>query len=133
MTVATQDNTPVYSTWGSRPECSRAQPYTHLVMASTADASSLNLYSWNCSSGFVNQTSQISSLLRNKKRIYSLASHVDGKIYVRFDAGKGVEIEEWAVPKISGDEWVVSGNVTVGTETSKNGSVIIQAPSSPLR
>lgn len=98
-------------------------------MATTADATGLNLYSWNCSSGFVNQTSQITSLLRNKRRIFSLASHVDGKIYVRFDAGRGVQIEEWAVPKISGDEWVVTGNVTVGTEAAKNGSVIISAPS----
>ncbi|KAE9989910.1 hypothetical protein EG327_002097 [Venturia inaequalis] len=131
MAVAIQDNGPVYTTWGQRPECSRLLQYTHLVMTTTADASGLNLYSWNCSSGFVNQTSQITSLLRNKRQIFSLASHIDGKIYVRFDAGRGAEIEEWAVPKIAGESWSVTGNVTMGAETAKNGSVILSAPTLP--
>ncbi|KAE9968727.1 hypothetical protein EG328_007293 [Venturia inaequalis] len=131
MAVAIQDNGPVYTTWGQRPECSRLLQYTHLVMTTTADASGLNLYSWNCSSGFVNQTSQITSLLRNKRHIFSLASHIDGKIYVRFDAGRGAEIEEWAVPKIAGESWRVTGNVTMGAETAKNGSVILSTPTLP--
>jgi len=81
LTVALQNNTSPYS-WGQRPECSRLLPYTHLVLATSSDGSSLSLNSWNCSSGFGIQTAQIAPLLQGKKRFFALASHQDGRGFV---------------------------------------------------
>jgi hypothetical protein len=52
------------------------------------------------------------SMLWSKKKVFALASHSDRRLYVRFNAGQGAQIEEYVVPKLSGVD--VSGNVTTG-------------------
>jgi hypothetical protein len=120
LVVIAQNNTSLYPTWGDRPECSRNAPLTHLILYTNTDRSGLNLDSWNCSSGLINQTNNIASLVGRNRKYLGLASHQDGKVYVQYDQGFGPEIEEWAVPQNSLANWVMSGKVNVKTESSKS-------------
>ncbi|KAJ8133256.1 hypothetical protein O1611_g360 [Lasiodiplodia mahajangana] len=112
LSISTQDNRD-YFTNTTLPDCARGdQPFTHLIMFPTPDQSSLNLISWNCSSGFVNQTTKIEPLLKAPRTYLGLANTVssldpeDQRVYVLFDGGDGPEIEEWQVPPGSRDaDW----------------------------
>ncbi|KAI1121625.1 hypothetical protein F5Y10DRAFT_282351 [Nemania abortiva] len=119
LSISTQDNRD-YFTKDTLPECARGddQPLTHLIMFPTLDRSSLNLISWNCSSGFVNQTMRIQSLLQANRTYLGLTSTVsslhlnDQRVYVLFDAGDGPEIEEWQVPPgAQNANWKILGRV----------------------
>jgi hypothetical protein len=82
------------------------------VLYSGPDTMDLNLSSWNCSSGFLNQTKSIVALTKGKGKVISLASHDDSKAYVQWSTGGGLsEIEQWNVPSTARDEWEVSGQV----------------------
>lgn len=89
-------------------------------MFPTGDQSSLTLVSWNCSSGFYNQTARIEPLLHANRTYLGLADTVtslnssDQRVYVLFDDGDGPKIEEWQVPTGSQDaDWKVLGTVEV--------------------
>ncbi|KAI0113933.1 hypothetical protein GGR51DRAFT_556431 [Nemania sp. FL0031] len=119
LSISTQDNRD-YFTNTTLPECATEddQPLTHLIMFPTPDQSSLNLISWNCSSGFVDQTTKIEPLLKAPRTYLGLANTVsslnpeDQRVYVLFDAGDGPEIEEWQVPPgAQNADWRVLGPV----------------------
>ncbi|KAI9711792.1 MAG: hypothetical protein M1820_001937 [Bogoriella megaspora] len=111
ITVVSQDNSPSF-TQDLFPECAKTHPLTHLILYTSADQSTLNLNTWNCSKGFVNSTAEIAQLLKPDTTYLALASHNDGRIYVMFDPGTGPEIEEWTVPSLSGNAWTGVRNVT---------------------
>ena len=105
VTALTQDNTPLFPTWADRPQCSWLLPPTQLFIFGSDDASTLNAVTWNCSDGFVDITSSLANVLKPKRSYLALSSHDDGKIYVMFDAGDGPQIEQWAMPRFSGQIW----------------------------
>ncbi|KAK4221935.1 hypothetical protein QBC38DRAFT_491053 [Podospora fimiseda] len=120
--ITTEDNRNYYSS-STLPECatpSRGTSLTHLILFATPDKKDLNMVSWNCSSGFVDQKSRISGLLKPGRTYLGLSatpqsqtnlSFVDQRVYVMFDEGKGeVKMEEWQVPSSGG----TSGNLAVG-------------------
>jgi hypothetical protein len=111
LTVVGQDNTHFF-TMETVPECSKKQLFTHLILYTIPDRSSVNLNVWNCSSGFVNSTSQIQPLLKPNTTYLELASYNNGSVYVLFDQGNGPQIEEWVTPLVSGDPWKPARNVT---------------------
>ncbi|KAL5878155.1 hypothetical protein ACKVWC_007305 [Pyricularia oryzae] len=127
LAVIPRDNTGFYNR-DTLPECARSAPYTHLILFASLDRSSLSLVSWNCSGGFVDQTSKIRPLLivpDRPKRTYlglaapqpdGLANNTpsSGRVYVLFDAGDGPEVEEWEAPLGGTDAaWEVIGPVPV--------------------
>ncbi|KAI0528332.1 hypothetical protein GGR58DRAFT_529053 [Xylaria digitata] len=103
LSISTQDNRDYFTTT-TLPECVADQQLTCLILFPTIDRNSLNFVSWNCSSGFLNQTTRIEPLLQSNRTYLGLASTVtsfdseDQRVYVLFDAGNGPEIEEWEVP-----------------------------------
>jgi hypothetical protein len=111
LTVVGQDNTHLFNA-DTVPECSKSRLLTHLILYAVPDRSSLNLDVWNCSAGFINSTSQIQPLLKENSTYLALTSHQNGSIYVMYDQGNGPQIEEWKVPKVSGDPWNSVQNVT---------------------
>ncbi|KAI0537000.1 hypothetical protein GGR58DRAFT_502728 [Xylaria digitata] len=121
ISVSTQDNRN-YFTAKTLPECAKedGQPLTHLIMFPTLDRRGLNLVSWNCSSGFLNQTTTIEPLLQENRTYLGIANTItslnpeDQRVYVLFDAGDGPEIEEWQVPPgAQNADWRVLGIVPV--------------------
>lgn len=117
--VSTQDNRNYYTTT-TLPECAEDAQLTHLLIFATADRSSLNLISWNCSSGFTDQQIQIAPLLKPDRVYLGLSSTLNSlsatnqRVYVLFDGGDGPEIEEWQVPEVSDNaKWKVLGSVPV--------------------
>ncbi|KAF2733135.1 hypothetical protein EJ04DRAFT_553597 [Polyplosphaeria fusca] len=111
--IATQNNTSFW-TPETMPECSLDTPLTHIILFATPDRSGLTLVYWNCSDGFVDQSSSISSLVKPNRSYLGLASHNDGRMYILYDAGDGPQIDEWQVP--DNDEhiaWSVVGPVPV--------------------
>ncbi|KAI0975671.1 hypothetical protein F4678DRAFT_483931 [Xylaria arbuscula] len=121
LSISTQDNRN-YFTSTTLPECVAIddQQLTHLILFPTLDQKGLNFISWNCSSGFLNQTDKIEPLLHDNRTYLGLASTVtsfdteDQRVYVLFDAGDGPEIEEWEVPLgAQGANWEVLGKVPV--------------------
>ncbi|GAW20965.1 hypothetical protein ANO14919_104780 [Xylariales sp. No.14919] len=120
LSVSTQDNRD-YFTDITLPDCAKHdQPLTHLIIFPTLDTKSLNLVSWNCSSGFLNQTTRLGPLLQENRTYLGLANTMtaldpeDQRVYVVFDAGDGPEIEEWQVPPgAQNAEWKVLGAIPV--------------------
>ncbi|KAI6357976.1 hypothetical protein MCOR25_007490 [Pyricularia grisea] len=127
LVVVPRDNTGFYNR-DTLPECARAAPYTHLILFASTDRSSLSLVSWNCSGGFVDQTSKINPLMvvanRPGRKYLGLAAPQpdglanstpsSGRVYVLFDAGDGPEVEEWQAPRGGTDAaWEVIGSVPV--------------------
>lgn len=89
-------------------------------MFATPDRSNLTLVSWNCSSGFLDQTSAIAPFLAQNRTYIGLANTLtslnsdDQRVYVLFDGGTGPEIEEWQVPPgAQHAQWKVLGSVPV--------------------
>jgi hypothetical protein len=67
---------------------------------------------WNCTVGFVDTTAQIQAFMKTNATYLALTSHGDAKVYVMFDLGNGPLIEEWTVPRYSGDKWGAVRNVS---------------------
>jgi hypothetical protein len=91
---------------------------TNLILYAVPDRSSLVLSAWNCSTGFLNHTSEIEPLQKANATYLSLAAMSDmvtgdGNVYIMFDSGNGPQVEEWTVPTRAGDPWVTRRNVTV--------------------
>jgi hypothetical protein len=91
----------------------------NLILFAVPNRSSLVLSAWNCTTGFLDHTSEIEPLQKPNTTYLSLAAMSDrvtgdGNLYVMFDSGNGPQVEEWTVPKRAGDPWVTSRNVTVG-------------------
>ena len=105
ITALTQDNTPLYTSWGERPQCSWTLPPTQLFVFGSSNGSTLNAVSWNCSAGFVILTPSLANVLKPNRTYQALSSHSDGKVYVMFDQGDGQQIEQWTVPQFSGQMW----------------------------
>ncbi|KAL2038105.1 hypothetical protein N7G274_009052 [Stereocaulon virgatum] len=117
LAVVAQDNQPLYTT-DTLPECTKNTPLTNLILFAVSDRTSLVLSAWNCSTGFLDQTSEIKPLQKVDTTFLSLAAMSDratgnGSVYIMFDSGSGPQVEEWAVPKRAGDPWVTTRNVTV--------------------
>ncbi|RWA05290.1 hypothetical protein EKO27_g9816 [Xylaria grammica] len=121
LSISTQDNRD-YFTSTTLPECATRDGHelTDLILFSTPDRSSLNFISWNCSSGFLDQTSYIAPLLQANRTYLGLTGTLtsfnpeDQRVYVLFDAGNGPEIEEWEVPPgAQNANWKVLGRVPV--------------------
>ncbi|KAK3723043.1 hypothetical protein LTR37_002189 [Vermiconidia calcicola] len=113
ITALTQDNTPLFPTWADRPQCSWFLPPTQLFLFGSADKSTVNAVTWNCSTGFVDITPSLQNVLKPKRDYLALSSHNDGKVYVMFDAGDGPQIEQWTVPQFSGQMWEHVSPVTI--------------------
>ena len=101
------------------PECTHNDDLraTNLILFAVPDCSSLILNAWNCSSGYLDHTSEIQPLQKANTTYLSLASTLDkatgnGSVYIMFDSGNGPQVEEWTVPKRAGDPWITSRNVT---------------------
>lgn len=82
------------------------------------DRSSIVLSAWNCSTGFLNHTSEIAPLQKPNTIFLALAAMSDmetgdANVYIMFDSGQGPQVEEWTVPTRAGDPWVDVRNVTV--------------------
>lgn len=117
LAVVAQDNQPLFTT-DLAPECMRETPLANLIFFAVPDRTSLVLNAWNCSSGFLDHTSEIEPLQKANTTFLSLSAMNDratgdGSLYIMFDPGTGPQIEEWTVPKRAGDPWVTSRNVTV--------------------
>ncbi|KAI0193475.1 hypothetical protein F4808DRAFT_475344 [Astrocystis sublimbata] len=122
LAVSTQDNRNYFAP-GTLPDCASGdnpQELTHLILFPSVDRSSLNLVSWNCSSGFLDQTTSIEPVLQQNRTYLGLANTLssldpeDQRVYVLFDAGGGPEIEEWQVPPgAQNADWKVLGTVPV--------------------
>ncbi|TLS21589.1 uncharacterized protein PpBr36_10132, partial [Pyricularia pennisetigena] len=127
LAVIPRDNTGFYNR-DTLPECARTAPYTHLILFASSDRSSLLLVSWNCSGGFVDQTSKIGPLVvvpgRPSRTYLALAAPQpdglanstpsSGRVFVLFDAGDGPQVEEWQAPRGGTDAaWEVIGPVPV--------------------
>jgi len=131
LCVTLEDNRNLFSST-TLPECVRTisaafTPYgvgafaTHLILFASPDRRSLNLVSWNCSSGFVEQQDRIADLLKPNRTYHGLAStpasnlkFTDQTVYVLYSedgevsdkegdsegerAGPAVKMEEWLVP-----------------------------------
>ena len=66
----------------------------------------------------MDHTSDIQHLQKPNTTFLSLAAMSDkatgeGSLYVMYDSGSGPQVEEWTVPRFTGDPWVTSRNVTV--------------------
>jgi len=90
----------------------------NLIIYTVPDRHTLVLNAWNCSTGFVDHTSEIKPLQKPNTTYLSLAAMNDretevGTVYVMFDSGAGPQIEEWTVPQRAGDPWITSRKVTV--------------------
>ncbi|RWA12667.1 hypothetical protein EKO27_g2435 [Xylaria grammica] len=120
LSVSTQDNRDYFADI-TLPDCAKhGQPLTHLIIFPTLDKKSLSLVSWNCSSGFLDQTTRLGPLLQANRTYLGLANTMtaldpeDQRVYVVFDAGDGPEIEEWQVPPgAQNAEWKVLGTIPV--------------------
>jgi hypothetical protein len=89
-----------------------------LILFAVPDRCSLILSAWNCTTGFLDHTSEIEPLQKANKTYLALAAMSDrvtgdGKVYI-FDSENGPQVEEWTVPKRKGDLWVTSRNVNMG-------------------
>jgi hypothetical protein len=58
-------------------------------------------------------TGQLSTLAIGSRKYLGLTSHDDGRVYVQYDKGAGPEMEEWAVPQTSVQQWTLVGKVNV--------------------
>jgi hypothetical protein len=114
--VTVEDNRKLFPQ-NAIPECARNRDnfMTHNLLFATADRRNLTLYSWNCSSGFVNQDSRIANLLKPNRTYLGLASTDVGRlpldnqrVYVMFDQGAGPQVEEWEFPS-----WKLLGEVPI--------------------
>jgi hypothetical protein len=90
---------------------------TNLILFTVPDRSSLVLSTWNCTTGFLDHTSEIEPLQKANTIYLSLAAMSDrvtgdGNVYIMLDSGNGPQVEEWTVPKRAGDPWATSRNVT---------------------
>lgn len=117
LAVVAQNNQPLYTT-DTLPECYQQTPLTNLVFFAAPDRKSLVLSAWNCTDGFQDHTAEIQPLQKANTTYLSLAAMSDratgdGNLYIMFDSGKGPEVEEWTVPKLAGEPWVVSQKVDV--------------------
>lgn len=117
LAVVAQDNQPLYTT-DTLPECAQNTPLTNLILFTVPDRTSLVLSAWNCTTGFLNHTSEIMPLQKANTKYLSLAAMSDkatgdGNVYIMFDSGNGRQVEEWTVPKRAGNPWVTSRKVTV--------------------
>ena len=118
LTVVSQDNQPLY-TQATLPECTHGDDLraTNLILYTVPDGSSLVLSAWNCSSGYLNHTSEIQPLQKPNTTYLSLTSSLDratgnGSVYIMYDSGGGPQVEEWTVPKRSGEPWTTRRDVT---------------------
>lgn len=102
--MVSQNNTSLF-TVAERPECSWPFPLIQLLLYPSANRSTLNLVAYNCSSGFVSPAPQLAPVPKENRTYLALLSHGDAKVYVMFDEGDGPEVEEWAMPELSGDAW----------------------------
>ncbi|KAF2258902.1 hypothetical protein CC78DRAFT_476888 [Lojkania enalia] len=113
LCITNQDNLDFWKD-GFVPECSEKDPYTDLILFASEDRKNLTLVSWNCSSGFIDQTNAIEPLLIPDRTYVSLASVANGTIFVLFDAGDGPELEQWKAPSGGTHSgWKVVGSVPV--------------------
>ena len=74
--------------------------------------------SWDCSLGISDRTVEIAPLQKANTTFLSLAAatHVqtgDANVYIMFDSGSGLQVEEWIMPRQAGLPWDTSNNVTV--------------------
>ncbi|KAF2108890.1 hypothetical protein BDV96DRAFT_652495 [Lophiotrema nucula] len=121
LCVSTQNYTSSFK-GNTLPDCADNTPNTQLILFATPDRSGLTLVSWNCSSGFLDQTSDIKSLAKSDRTYVGLSSHSDGSVYVMFDGGDGPEMEEWTVPKRAGSGgWQLRGTVPINTTIPATG------------
>ncbi|KAK4231924.1 hypothetical protein QBC38DRAFT_353556 [Podospora fimiseda] len=118
--VSTEDNRNYFSDT-TLAECARTNRgafITHLIFFASADRQDLNLVSWNCSSGFLDQKNRIRDLLKPGRTYLGLSatpqtnlSYVDQRVYVIYAEGSGQpKMEEWQVPESGG----VSGRIAPG-------------------
>lgn len=116
LAVVAQDNQPLHIS-DTLPGCTPDKALTNLIIFAVPDRSSLVLSAWNCTSGFLDHTSEIEPLQKANTTYLSLAAMSDkvtgdGNVYIMFDSGSGPQVEEWTVPKRADDPWVTSRNVT---------------------
>ncbi|KAL9118892.1 MAG: hypothetical protein Q9187_004552, partial [Circinaria calcarea] len=76
LVVVAQDNQPLYTT-DTLPECTHNTPLTNLILFAVPDRSSLVLSTWNCSTGFLDHTSEIEPLQKANTTYLSLAAMSD--------------------------------------------------------
>ncbi len=112
-----QDNQPLF-TIDKLPECAKATPLTNLIFFPAPDASSLILKTWNCTTGFLDQTNEIGALQKANTTYLSLATLNDkvtgnGTLFVMYDSGNGPLMEEWTVPLRAGEPWVRRRDVSI--------------------
>ncbi|KAH8896042.1 hypothetical protein GQ53DRAFT_792454 [Thozetella sp. PMI_491] len=127
--VTTEDNRN-YFTAATLPECAQTNTgafITHLILFASPDRQNLTLVSWNCSSGFADQSKRIAKLLKPDRTYLGLTStsasnltFVDDRVYVLYDEGHGPAVEEWQVPTSGGadttgqnGEWKLLGGVPI--------------------
>ncbi len=127
--VTTEDNRN-YFTSATLPECAQTNTgafITHLILFATPDRQNLTLVSWNCTSGFSNQTTRIEKLLKPNRTYLDLSTtsasnltFVDDRVYVLYDEGNGPQAEEWQIPTSGGSDktgqngpWTLLGNVPI--------------------
>lgn len=129
LCVTTEDNRN-YFTDVTLPQCAQTTTgafITHLILFATIDRQNLTLVSWNCSSGFADQSNRIAKLLKPNRTYLGLTTtsasnltFVDDRVYVLYDEGRGPAVEEWQIPS-SGEsnktgqngEWKLLGNVPI--------------------
>ena len=119
LCITTEDNTDQHLSSVNPPECvTSGAGLTHLILFASPDRRSLNLVSWNCTSGFVDQQDQIADLLQPNRTYLGLASTTSGissitngtfenqGVFVMFikdgeDEGEEdpqLQVEQWLVP-----------------------------------
>ncbi|CAH0055871.1 unnamed protein product [Clonostachys solani] len=129
--VTTEDNRN-YFTVQTLPECAQTNTgafITHLILFASTDRKNLTLVSWNCSSGFSDETRRIQKLMKPNREYLGLtttsASNLtfeDDRVYVLYDGGNGPEAEEWQIPTSGGKnttgqngEWKLLSEVPLTT------------------
>ncbi|MCJ1462869.1 hypothetical protein MMC07_001473 [Pseudocyphellaria aurata] len=117
LAVVAQDNQPLYAA-ETLPECTHDTPLTNLILFAVPDRSSLVMSAWNCTTGFLDHTSEIKPLQKANTTYLALTAMSDkatgdADVYIMFDSGNGPQVEEWTVPTRAGDPWVRSRKVTV--------------------
>ncbi|KAL8969536.1 MAG: hypothetical protein Q9183_001953 [Haloplaca sp. 2 TL-2023] len=116
LAVVAQDNTALYTSASTR-QCMYTTPLANLIIYAMPNRGSLALSAWNCTTGFIDRTSDIKVMQKNDTTFLALTAATDetaygGFLYVMFDSGDGPEIEEWRIPNHAGDTWNISSRVT---------------------
>lgn len=117
LAVVAQDNSVLYTNT-SKQQCMSDTPLANLILFTVPDRSSLVLNAWNCTTGFLDRTFEIQPLQKANTTFLSLSATNDkatgdGYLYIMSDSGTGPQVEEWTVPKLAGDPWVTSRNITI--------------------